>query len=116
MDGAELLGYIRKFLSQQEVATRLGVDARTVRRWESGGVVKPALLPALRSLAQARGVRDEGPAPFTFIDLFAGIGGIRLGFEEFGGKCVFTSEWNKFAAQTYRANFQYDSHEIAGDI
>lgn len=53
---------------------------------------------------------------FTFIDLFAGIGGIRLGFEAVGGKCVFTSEYNKFAQQTYRANFTQDKHEIAGDI
>ena len=42
---------------------------------------------------------------FTFIDLFAGIGGMRLAFEEAGGKCAFTSEWNKFSQQTYEANF-----------
>ena len=42
---------------------------------------------------------------FTFIDLFAGIGGMRLAFERAGGRCVYTSEWNKFAAQTYEANF-----------
>lgn len=42
---------------------------------------------------------------FTFIDLFAGIGGIRLGFEDAGGKCVFSSEWDKDAAKTYEANF-----------
>lgn len=42
---------------------------------------------------------------FTFIDLFAGIGGIRLAFESAGGKCVYSSEWNKFAQQTYEANF-----------
>lgn len=42
---------------------------------------------------------------FKFIDLFAGIGGIRIPFEELGGECVFTSEWDKFAQQTYSANF-----------
>jgi len=42
---------------------------------------------------------------FTFIDLFAGIGGIRIPFQELGGKCVFTSEWDKFAKRTYFANF-----------
>ena len=42
---------------------------------------------------------------FTFIDLFAGIGGIRLAFESAGGRCVFSSEWNKFSQQTYEANF-----------
>lgn len=52
---------------------------------------------------------------FTFIDLFAGIGGMRRGFESVGGKCIFTSEWNKYANETYLANFTVD-HEIAGDI
>jgi len=42
---------------------------------------------------------------FKFIDLFAGIGGIRLAFQEQNGKCVFSSEWNKYAKKTYDANF-----------
>lgn len=42
---------------------------------------------------------------FTFIDLFAGIGGIRLAYQSIGGKCVFSSEYNKFAKVTYEANF-----------
>lgn len=54
-------------------------------------------------------------AAFRFIDLFAGIGGMRRGFEAVGGRCVFTSEWNKFSRVTYEANFPSD-HEIAGDI
>ena len=50
---------------------------------------------------------------FTFIDLFAGIGGIRLGFESVGGACVFSSEWDKSAQKTYAANFGEIPH---GDI
>jgi DNA (cytosine-5)-methyltransferase 1 len=46
----------------------------------------------------------ENPT-FKFIDLFAGIGGIRLAFQNNGGKCVFTSEWDSFAKKTYEANF-----------
>jgi len=42
---------------------------------------------------------------FKFIDLFAGIGGFRIAFQNLGGKCVFTSEWNHFAQKTYEANF-----------
>ncbi|MFC4875027.1 DNA (cytosine-5-)-methyltransferase [Negadavirga shengliensis] len=42
---------------------------------------------------------------FKFIDLFAGIGGFRLAFQNLGGKCVFTSEWNHYAQKTYEANF-----------
>jgi DNA (cytosine-5)-methyltransferase 1 len=44
-------------------------------------------------------------SPFTFVDLFAGIGGFRLAFEALGGNCVFSSEWDKHAAATYCANF-----------
>ena len=44
-------------------------------------------------------------ADFTFIDLFAGIGGFRQAFQNVGGKCVFSSEWNKYAQQTYAANY-----------
>jgi DNA (cytosine-5)-methyltransferase 1 len=47
---------------------------------------------------------DKNPK-FKFIDLFAGIGGMRLAFQNLGGKCVFTSEWNYFAQKTYEANF-----------
>ena len=42
---------------------------------------------------------------FTFIDPFAGIGGMRIAFDKAGGRCVFSSEWNKFSQQTYEANF-----------
>lgn len=42
---------------------------------------------------------------FKFIDLFAGIGGFRLALQNLGGKCVFTSEWDKHAQKTYRTNF-----------
>lgn len=50
---------------------------------------------------------------FTFIDLFAGIGGIRLPFQELGGECVFSSEWDASARTTYKANFGEDCF---GDI
>ncbi|MGH9900714.1 MAG: DNA (cytosine-5-)-methyltransferase, partial [Pyrinomonadaceae bacterium] len=50
---------------------------------------------------------------FTFIDLFAGIGGFRLAFESVGGECAFASEWDKLAAHTYEANF---GHKPTGDI
>lgn len=50
---------------------------------------------------------------FTFIDLFAGIGGIRIPFEELGGKCVFSSEWDRYAQDTYEANF---GERPSGDI
>lgn len=59
-----------------------------------------------------------GPSGFRTVDLFAGIGGMRKAFEDVGGRCVFTSEWNKYAEQTYRVNHPEDAedHEWAGDI
>ena len=54
---------------------------------------------------------------FKFVDLFAGIGGTRLGFESAGGDCVFTAEWDRFARQTYEANFKDSgSHTFETDI
>ena len=79
------------------------------------GPVKPA--PASPPLKLVQSANDDrGEAEFTFIDLFAGIGGLRRGFESIGGRCVFTSEWDKYSQQTYRANFPDDDHEINGDI
>lgn len=71
----------------------------------------------LRSLLPARPAHYDNPL-FRFIDLFAGIGGIRTGFEAIGGKCVFTSEWNKEAVRTYRANHYSDpaEHRFNTDI
>ena len=60
---------------------------------------------------------DEVNAPdsqFSFVDIFAGIGGMRLGFEAAGGTCVFTCEWDRYCQESYRANF--GEEEIAGDI
>jgi len=78
-----------------------------------GPIAPTASQPALTLV---RGGKDQPPADFTFIDLFAGIGGLRLGFESIGGRCVFTSEWDKYSQKTYRANFPGDDHEINGDI
>ena len=59
--------------------------------------------------------RSEVPADadFTFIDLFAGIGGMRLAYESAGGHCVYSNEWNKYSQQTYFANF---GEQPDGDI
>lgn len=57
--------------------------------------------------------QPASPPAFRFIDLFAGIGGMRIPFDELGGKCVFSSEWDEFAKKTYALNF---GHEPKGDI
>lgn len=48
--------------------------------------------------------KDSGKK-FRFIDLFAGIGGMRLAYEQAGGECMYSSEWNKYSQKTYFANF-----------
>ena len=54
---------------------------------------------------------------FTFVDLFAGIGGLKLPFESNGGKCLITSEINDYALKTYKSNCDYgDEHKYFGDV
>lgn len=102
-------------LSIPEAAQRTGYGERTVYRWEAGETrPRKAVLDLLKS---TKGEASSGSEPsFTFIDLFAGIGGLRRGFESIGGKCVFTCEWDRYSQKTYMANFPGDEHEIKGDI
>jgi len=113
----DILCEVRKFLTQREIADNLGVDARTVKRWEARESSPPAYASAaLQRLLPFRNTSTiNRKTDFTFIDLFAGIGGIRLGFEAAGGRCIYTNEWNKYAAQTYIRNFN-DDHPVEGDI
>lgn len=103
-------------LSVEELALMTGYSARQVYRWEAGdGKPRVAAVTLLRSMASAAPATTPMRGHFTFIDLFAGIGGLRKGFEGAGGYCAFTSEWNKFAQQTYAANFR-DNRPVEGDI
>jgi DNA (cytosine-5)-methyltransferase 1 len=116
LEGYRVLTRARELYSQKELAERLHRSAKQIGRWEKARDVPPALLPALQLAIEEKAVvRPEPSHDFTFIDLFAGIGGIRLGFEAAGGQCVFTSEWDSFAQKTYMENFGAD-HPIAGDI
>ena len=108
----------RLCLGRTEFAHLLGLGAsgeRTVRGWEEGehqpSNKKWEIIIGLESkiekhISEAPYSYSGGSRPsFTFIDLFAGIGGIRLPFQNLNGKCVFTSEWDKFSQKTYLANF-----------
>lgn len=97
---------------------KLGYCRRTLSRYEKGVTnPKPPVLDTLRQLAGIQGACPDNAPAFRFIDLFAGIGGLRRGFDALGGKCVFTSEWNSYAQQTYLANYHDDDgHIMAGDI
>src|SRR6056297_1584297 len=62
-------------------------------------------------------MKDMAAEGFRFIDLFAGIGGLRRGFESIGGTCVLTCEWDRFARKTYAANFpDGPDHPFPADI
>ncbi|WP_199556307.1 DNA (cytosine-5-)-methyltransferase [Sandaracinobacteroides hominis] len=105
---------VRAGLSIEDLAQMTGYSSRQVQRWEAGdGKPREAAIGLLRSMAAE--APDQTATRFNFIDLFAGIGGIRRGFDAIGGHCVFTSEWNKYAQQTYAANFR-DNHPPHGDI
>lgn len=74
----------------------------------------PKPLPSLEAIQTDLVATDtNSPKLFTFIDLFAGIGGFRIGLERAGGRCVFSCEWDKYAQQTYKAWF---GEEPEGDI
>jgi DNA (cytosine-5)-methyltransferase 1 len=112
----EYLVAARLHHSQAEIAKQLGTSERTVRRWEARESLPPPYVAAALKTLLPLQLPIESPATaFKFIDLFAGIGGIRLAFESIGGQCVFTSEWDEYAKKTYQVNFN-DSHEVNGDI
>ena len=97
-------------LTQKEFAEFLELKnsgERTISGWERGehkpSSSKFRSIMALETATPFK--RGTGKEKFTFIDLFAGIGGLRIPFQEIGGKCVFTSEWDKFSKKTYAANF-----------
>jgi DNA (cytosine-5)-methyltransferase 1 len=101
-------------LETKAAAAEIKVSPALLRRMETGETeAPPEVLAALRSISRTPRRRRKGS--FKFIDLFAGIGGMRRAFEAAGGQCVFTAEWNKFALETYVANHGAD-HPVIGDI
>jgi DNA (cytosine-5)-methyltransferase 1 len=110
----------RTGMSVEEVADDLGYSSSTIYRWERGETApKAAVYRALEVIARFAEkpsfLDADVPSGFRFIDLFAGIGGLRIGFQGIGGHCVFTSEWDKHSQETYRRNFR-DNHPVHGDI
>lgn len=104
-------------LSVQETAVAVGFSESTVYRWDRGETApRRSALELLRTHLVKEPSAGYASRHFRFIDLFAGIGGLRIGFESIGGRCMWTSEWNDWSQKTYRANFPSDTHEIAGDI
>ena len=105
-------------LTIKELADAVGLSKdgdKLLRDWAKGNSTPtPEQYDAIMQFATKRPYTVETKkAKFNYIDLFAGIGGIRIPFQELGGRCVFTSEWDSFAQKTYKTNF---GGEIYGDI
>ena len=125
---AELIKAKRKRLNmtQKELADAIGMSKfgdRTIRRWENGDTEPSALeLRAILNFPEQVPFKNDPSADYKIIDLFAGIGGTRLGFWQTGRtQSVFSSEIDKFAVKTYQANFgdipfgditKIDTHDI----
>lgn len=98
-------------LTQKEFAAALGLGTsgeRTIRRWEAGDTCPSPIEQTFIGNLGLHAPFDQGAresAPFTYADLFCGIGGIRMPFQELGGRCVFSCEWDRFAQKTYRMNY-----------
>ena len=97
-------------LTQKEFACLLNLKEsgdRTISGWERGEhAPTEAKLKIIENLSTFIPFKkSSAKSDFTFIDLFAGIGGIRLPFQNLGGECLFSSEWDKFSIKTYAANF-----------
>jgi DNA (cytosine-5)-methyltransferase 1 len=124
----ELIHKLLEIYDQKQIAEFLnptkkpnGRCRETINRWLKGKIPGPVLTHAEFETLQALLPQPPAHHPnydFRFIDLFAGIGGIRRGFEEIGGQCVFTSEWNEPAVRTYKANYYSDpaAHTFNSDI
>lgn len=97
-------------LTQKHFAELAGlgeIGERTVRGRENDEhAPTPNALERIIGIPENAPYKSQNKNPrFSFLGLFAGIGGVRLPFQDAGGECVFTSEWDKFSKKTYAANF-----------
>ena len=109
---------LRLNMTQKELADAVGLPKygdRTIRRWENGETKPSTLeLKAILNFPETNPFENINDADYKMIDLFAGIGGTRLGFHQTGRVAsVFSSEINKYSVKTYKANF---NDEPKGDI
>ncbi|QVK34922.1 DNA (cytosine-5-)-methyltransferase [Pseudomonas syringae] len=119
----DLLRRLLEIYDQGQLAAKLNEIGslhcrETVNRWVKGKSTPRLTYNEYKHLESLLPKPPTYKPSFTFIDLFAGIGGIRKGFEAIGGECVFTSEWNTHAVRTYKANHYCDPkrHKFNQDI
>lgn len=102
-------------LDLHEAADLIEVSLRTAYRYESGKPLRKLEAKTLEAAGHTKSVHALKPHDFTFVDLFAGIGGLRGPFEKIGGQCVFTCEWDDHSRISYSKNFAV-THEYGRDI
>ncbi len=99
------LASLSHYIQNQENGTKKYFESEAYKYLEEAKLVEePAFQYQIPIKWDVPFPPTENPK-FKFIDLFAGIGGFRIAFQRNGGKCVFTSEWDKFSQKTYEANF-----------
>ena len=96
-------------MSRKELSDFLGLfrQEALIKEWESGSPIPQEISVTIKNYPKVAPLRNRPieECKFTQIDLFAGIGGIRQGFQRNGGYTVYSSEWDKFAQKTYKENF-----------
>jgi DNA (cytosine-5)-methyltransferase 1 len=118
MNNVQKLDKLHSLIGEDQLSELLDITHKTLKNWlKEANIPKESTVSAkldqvLSSIAHPA---IDSSSDFTFIDLFAGIGGIRRGFESIGGQCIFTSEWDKYSQKTYRTNYA-DYHPVVGDI
>lgn len=120
-DSHKLLTLLIEIYGQKGLAKKLnslgvkGIDRESLNKWAKKKshilIDEVTQLQIKQHLLPQKPQHYDNP-DFKFIDLFAGIGGIRKGFDEIGGKCVFTSEWDAYARRTYLANHYVCEKEL----
>lgn len=109
----ELLYQARQVYSIPQMARELDVSPSTVSRWLSNKASpRTYVADRLHNLIHSRTKERAREPRFRFIDLFAGIGGLRLAFEYAGGECVFSSELDAYSRKTYLSNFPEDEPRV----
>lgn len=115
----ELLNEVLEIWTAPHIAEVTGLSIDRIKRFKKTNQPELDMLFPLHAYQQLQALLPQPDTnnEFTFIDLFAGIGGIRKGFSDAGGRCVLTCEWDEYAIRTYKANWgKCEEHKYVKDI
>lgn len=115
----DLLNEVLEIWTAPHIAEVTGLSIDRIKRFKKTNQPELDMLFPLHAYQQLQQLLPQPDTndEFTFIDLFAGIGGIRKGFSDAGGRCVLTCEWDEYAIRTYKANWgKCEEHKFVKDI